>query len=166
MFSYKFPAVKGIQAGSEYYICMIPLGVLGKIFPADYNDVGPEYRAQRRLNEARIPEIRDYILENRDSYVFSALAASVDGEMIFIPYDDSTVGVLEISLDLLTRNEEDLEGTLTQAQIELFQKYKDCAAELNDINEVTAFALGFKIGMSLTVETMLNISSITEPQMA
>ena len=99
MFSYKFPAVKGIQAGSEYYICMIPLGVLGKIFPADYNDVGPEYRAQRRLNEARIPEIRDYILENRDSYVFSALAASVDGEMIFIPYDDSTVGVLEISLD-------------------------------------------------------------------
>ena len=69
-------------------------------------------------------------------------------------------------MHLLTRNEEDLEGTLTKAQIETFQKYKDCAAELNDINEVTAFALGFKIGMSLTVETMLDVSSITEPQMA
>ena len=69
-------------------------------------------------------------------------------------------------MHLLTRNEEDLEGTLTQAQTEIFQKYKDCASELNDINEVTAFALGFKIGMSLTVETMLDIGSITEPQMA
>jgi len=55
---------------------------------------------------------------------------------------------------------------LTQAQTETFQKYKDCAAELNDINEVTAFALGFKIGMSLTVESLLDISSITKPQMA
>ena len=69
-------------------------------------------------------------------------------------------------LHLVTRNEEDLEGTLTQAQIETFQKYRDCVSELNDMNEVTAFTLGFKIGMSLTVETMLNISSITEPQMA
>lgn len=68
-------------------------------------------------------------------------------------------------MHLLTRNEEDLEGTLTQAQVEIFQQYKDCASELNDINDVTAFTLGFKIRMSLTVETMLDISSITEPQM-
>lgn len=99
MFSYRFPAVKGIQASAEYYICMIPLGLLGKIFLAEHDDVGPEYRAQRRLNEARIPEIRDYILNNRDSYVFSALAASVDGDMRFISNDESNVGILEISLD-------------------------------------------------------------------
>lgn len=70
MFSYRFPAVKGIQASAEYYICMIPLGLLDRIFSSDHNDVGPEYRAQRKLNEARIPEIRDYILKNRDSYDF------------------------------------------------------------------------------------------------
>lgn len=99
MFSYRFPAVKGVQACAEYYICMIPLGLLGKIFTADHNDVGPEYRAQRKLNEARIPEIRDYILNNRNSYVFSALAASVDGDMNFIAGVDPNVGVLEISLD-------------------------------------------------------------------
>ena len=46
--------------------------------------VPAEYRAQRKLNEARIPEICGYILSNRDSYVFSALAASVDGDMKFV----------------------------------------------------------------------------------
>lgn len=30
--------------------------------------------------------MKDYILSNRDSYVFSALTASVDGDMTFIPY--------------------------------------------------------------------------------
>lgn len=99
MFTYRFPAVAGVQAGTEYYICMVPLGLLNKIFSSDLNDVAPEYRAQRRLNEARIPEIRDYILGNRDSYVFSALAASVDGDMRFVSDTNSNIGVLEIGLD-------------------------------------------------------------------
>lgn len=97
---YQFPAVKGTQANNEYYICMIPLGLLNKIFLADTNDVSPEYRAQRRLNESRIPEIRNYILNNRDSYVFSALAASIDGEVEFIPTNgNSQTGMLEINMD-------------------------------------------------------------------
>ena len=83
MLKYQFPAVKGKQAGRVYYICMVPLGLLGKIFLVDNNDVAPEHRAQRRLNELRIPEIRDYILENRDSYVFSALAACCRWEFEF-----------------------------------------------------------------------------------
>lgn len=36
-------------------------------------DVLPEFRAQRKLNEQRIPEIRDYIINNRDSYVFTSI---------------------------------------------------------------------------------------------
>ena len=76
MLKYQFPAVKGKQAGQDYYICMVPLSLLNKIFLTDTNDVSAEYRAQRKLNEARIPEICDYILNNRSSYVFSALAAS------------------------------------------------------------------------------------------
>lgn len=99
LLKYQFPAVKGNQAGNEYYICMIPLGLLNKIFLSDNNDVAPEYRAQRRLNELRIPEIRDYILNNRDSYVFSALAASIDGDAKFIPVCESAqIGVLEIDM--------------------------------------------------------------------
>lgn len=100
MLKYQFPAVKGIQAGKVYYICMVPLGLLGKIFSIDNNDVVPEHRAQRKLNELRIPEIKDYILENRESYVFSALAASVDGNISFVPScTDSNTGLLEIDMD-------------------------------------------------------------------
>lgn len=99
MLRYQFPAVKGRQAGKDYYICMIPLGLMSRIFITDYSDVAAEHRAQRRLNESRIPEICDYILSNRDSYVFSALAASVDGEMQFIQAgSNENVGVLEIDM--------------------------------------------------------------------
>ena len=59
MLSYQFPAVRGYQAKKEYYICMIPLGLMSRIFITDYSDVAAEHRAQRRLNEARIPAICD-----------------------------------------------------------------------------------------------------------
>lgn len=96
---YRFPAMRGIQANSEYFVCMIPLGVLSKIFIEDSSDVLPEFRAQRKLNEQRIPEIRDYIINNRDSYVFSALAASVDGEVAFFPTSESgNIGELEVDM--------------------------------------------------------------------
>lgn len=96
---YRFPAMRGIQANSEYFVCMIPLGVLSKIFIEDSSDVLPEFRAQRKLNEQRIPEIRDYIINNRDSYVFSALAASVDGEVAFFPTKESgDIGELEVDM--------------------------------------------------------------------
>ena len=83
MFSYDFPAIKGIQSGCEYYICMVPLGYLEKIFVASDEYVTAEYRAQRTLNEKRIPIMSEYIVQNRDSYVFSALAASISGNAEF-----------------------------------------------------------------------------------
>ena len=99
-FVYKFPVVRGIQARREYYIAMIPLRMLGRLFPNEEEFVLPEYRAQRKLNEARIPVISKYITENQDTYVFSALAASIDGEFKFIPSTNgSDVGILEISMD-------------------------------------------------------------------
>lgn len=99
-FCYRFPAVKGVQAGKEYYIAMIPLRLLDRLFGDDDEYVPPEYRAQRRLNAARIPVIKDYILDNRDSYVFSALAAAIDGEHKFVVVDDSgDLGTLEVAMD-------------------------------------------------------------------
>lgn len=97
--SYSFPVVKGVQAGKEYYIGMVPLNMLNKIFIEDTEYVLPEYRAQRKLNENRIPEIKKYILDNKDSYVFSALTASIDGEFRFIPSNNDSIGVLEVALD-------------------------------------------------------------------
>lgn len=98
-FSYQFPAVKGVQAGREYYISMVPLKLLSRLFPSDDEIILPEHRAQRRINEARIPEIKNYILENRDTYVFSALSASIDGEFKFTPYMGSDVGLFEVDME-------------------------------------------------------------------
>ncbi len=100
-FVYRFPVVKGIQAETEYYIAMVPLKMLSRLFPADDEEfVLPEYRAQRKLNEARIPVISKYILDNRDSYVFSALAASIDGKYRFEESGkNSDTGILEVSMD-------------------------------------------------------------------
>ena len=99
-FRYRFPVVRGVQAGREYYIGMVPLNMLEKIFPADDEYVLPEYRAQRKLNQVRIPEIRKYIIDNPDSYVFSALAASIDGNFQFISseIEGGDTGILEVDM--------------------------------------------------------------------
>lgn len=98
-FSYHFPAVKGTQAGHEYYISMVPLKLLSRLFPEEDEVIMPEYRAQRKINEARIPEIKNYILDNRDSYVFSALSASIDGTFKFTPYLNTDIGIFEVDMD-------------------------------------------------------------------
>lgn len=58
-------------------------------------------------------------------------------------------------LQLATRNEEKLSGTLTEAQKEAFGKFKDSTSELSSMTEVTAFTLGFKLGLRLTAEAFV-----------
>lgn len=99
-FCYTFPVVRGLQAGREYYIAMVPLKMLPRLFPNDDEYVLPEYRAQRKLNVSRIPEIKNYIVENRNDYVFSALAASIDGEFEYHQSEkNENLGTLDVSLD-------------------------------------------------------------------
>ena len=79
---------------------MVPLEVIPKIFQFVDEELPPEIRAQRILNRARIPEIRDYILKNPDNYVFSSMTVSVDGGMEFIPLseDEPLLGHITISM--------------------------------------------------------------------
>jgi DNA sulfur modification protein DndB len=102
-FSYNFPALRGVQAGNEYFIAMCPMKLIPRIFLFDEQEIPPEYRAQRILNKTRIPEITNYLLENSKEYVFSSLTASVDGELVFYSYSDNPqfkdIGKLTISLD-------------------------------------------------------------------
>jgi DNA sulfur modification protein DndB len=84
-YTYTFPALRGIQAGCEYYVAMCPLKLLPKIFLFNEAPIPPELRAQRTLNTARVPEIARYILENPHDYAFSAITASIDGEVWFEP---------------------------------------------------------------------------------
>ncbi|EID14665.1 DNA sulfur modification protein DndB [Mycolicibacterium phlei] len=102
-FEYVFPAIRGVQAGREYYITMCPLRLIPKIFVFDEEELPPEMRAQRSLNKARVPEISRYILDNPDSYVFSALTASVNADVDFTPLDGADgpgerVGMLSIPM--------------------------------------------------------------------
>lgn len=62
-FNYVFPAIRGIQAGREYYIAMCPLKLVPKIFTLDDGDIPATLRAQRNLNKSRVPEITKYIVE-------------------------------------------------------------------------------------------------------
>lgn len=101
--AFVFPAVKGVQAQREYYISMVPLEVISRLFQFADEELPPEVRAQRVLNKTRIPEIRDYILENQDSYVFSALTVSVDGEMEFRSASEETPQVGTISISMTSR---------------------------------------------------------------
>ena len=104
-YTYTFPALKGIQAGREYYVAMCPLKLLPKIFIFDEAPLPPELRAQRTLNLARIPEITQYILENRHDYAFSAITASVDGEVRFEPanMNDGTSDIGRLIVPMSTR---------------------------------------------------------------
>lgn len=101
--AFVFPAVKGTQAQHEYYVSMVPLEVIAKILQFVDEDLPPEMRSQRALNQSRIPEIRDYILKNPDSYVFSALTVSVDGEMVFTCVSDATPQIGTISISMTSR---------------------------------------------------------------
>ena len=81
-----FTAIRGIQAGREYYSAMCPLKVVAKIFIFDDEEISPALRAQRTLNKSRIPEIARYVVENPKGYTFSSLTASIDGKVRFEPY--------------------------------------------------------------------------------
>jgi DNA sulfur modification protein DndB len=99
-FSYSFGALKGIQAGREYYVAMCPLKLIPKIFLFDEDEIPPDLRAQRSLNRARVPDIANYMVVNPKEYVFSSITASVDGSVRFEPWDssNSTLGTLVVPM--------------------------------------------------------------------
>lgn len=97
---YSFPAIRGYQAKSAFFSIMCPLGLLSKLFTFYNNEIPEEYRAQRIVNEKRIPEIRDYVLNNPNDYVFSAITASMDGKYEFISStENDNIGMLKVDMD-------------------------------------------------------------------
>jgi len=82
-FEYALPSVRGIQAGSEYYVTMCPAKLLSALFPDGPAELRPELEVQRLVNTQRVPEIANYIAKHSDSYVLSAITASVDSRVKF-----------------------------------------------------------------------------------
>ena len=98
---FTFEALRGVQAGREYFVVMCPLRQIPRLFLFAEEELPPELRAQRNLSRARVPAIAKYIVENPTEYVFSSLTASVDAELRFEPFRESsfdTMGLLSIPL--------------------------------------------------------------------
>jgi len=96
-----FPAMHGRMGNRDFYVTMVKLNLIPKIFSFhDWTELPPEQRAQRVLQKGRIPEIAKYILDNEDGYLFSSLTASFNGDENFRPSSESDdIGILELPLD-------------------------------------------------------------------
>lgn len=96
-----FPAMKGHMGKRDYFVAMIKLSLVPKLFRfRDWAELPPEQRAQRVIQKSRIPEITQYILENEDGYLFSSLTASYNCEPVFTPLNDQRdIGILELSFE-------------------------------------------------------------------
>ena len=98
-----FPAMRGKIGQREYFATIISLSEIPHLFKFnDWAECTPELRAQRILNEPRVPEIAHYILDNEDGYLFSSITASYDASsgLKFIPSPErEDVGKIEMELE-------------------------------------------------------------------
>jgi DNA sulfur modification protein DndB len=100
---HKFAAIRGRQSGDDYYTVVCEMAIIPRLFLFNEATIPTELRAQRHINKSRIPEMAKYIVDNPKNYIFSALTASIDGQVKFNPMKiggkDSEIGELEISGD-------------------------------------------------------------------
>ena len=95
-----FEAIKGSQAGNDFYIAMCTLKSVAKLFTFKDADIPAEQRAQRIIRKSRIGRIRDYILQNVEDYTFSSITVSIDGRITFNPMSkNSNLGTISMSQD-------------------------------------------------------------------
>ena len=94
-----FSAVRGSQAGSDFYIAMCSLKTVARMFTYTDVNIPAEQRAQRTLRKSRIPKIRDYMIANLKDYIFSSVTVSVDGPIVFkaLSKENSNLGTISIS---------------------------------------------------------------------
>ncbi len=105
-YEYVFTALRGRQAGREYYIAMCPMKLVPKIFLFQEEEIPAELRSQRTLNKARIPELTNYILDNQTDYIFSSITASIDGKVRFEPIcfnDEKVEDVVKLKITMDSR---------------------------------------------------------------
>lgn len=96
----QFPAIRGVQAGHEYYVAMWTLRMLRQVSIFDEKEIPAEMRAQRSLNKARIPEMANYMLDNPKDYIFSAITASIDSKIKFAPLPgNDRLGMLTVPME-------------------------------------------------------------------
>lgn len=63
-------------------------------------------------------------------------------------------------VNLMCKNEEELNEGLTEKQKETFEKFKDCTSELSCITEHEAFSSGFILATRIMVEVMQDLEGV------
>src|SRR5262245_61882739 len=97
------PAIRGTMGGRNFYSITVALAEVPHFFKFNnWEQCTPELRAQRVLNQSRVPEIAKYIVDNEDGYLFSAITASYRSEVRFTPvHENADIGTLELELENL-----------------------------------------------------------------
>ncbi len=101
-FAMILPAVRGLQAGREYYVSAIPLRHILQVFGARGNDATTDLRARATVNKQRVRELVRYILENPAQYALPPLIACVGAR---VQFERSThdvgvnIGYLHVPMD-------------------------------------------------------------------
>ena len=96
-----FPAMKARMGGREYFSTTMALSEIPRFFKFnDWEAVTPELRAQRVLNESRVPVMAKYITDNEDNYLFSSITCSYDSGLEFEPFSPAAPDIGQITLDL------------------------------------------------------------------
>jgi DNA sulfur modification protein DndB len=96
------PAMRGQMGSRTYYSCLMPLSAIPNLFKfTDWAEFTPEDREQRVLNQRRVPDLANYILENEEDYLFASITASYKAEPVYEPLrqdGDASIGVLKLKL--------------------------------------------------------------------
>src|SRR6266853_6637213 len=96
----KFPAMEATIGQRTYYVCVMKLTAIPKMFTfRDWIEFTPEDREQRVLNKKRIPDIARYILDNEDGYLFSSITASYKCDVRFEAVNSDGLGFLEMDFE-------------------------------------------------------------------
>ena len=113
VFTIKFPAVRGIQAGRPFYLATVPFKVLGKFLQLDTAGAVLE-RSQRDVNVTRANGVSTYIIDNKESYIIPSLTGvinSTDPVAFILPFPSSTeaensfsdIGLLSVPMDAVIK---------------------------------------------------------------
>lgn len=78
-----FPALEGTMGDRHFYMAVLTLQEVAMLFEPTAPSLPAELRAQRPLQEKRIPEIAQYLLEREADWVFASITVSFDGELEF-----------------------------------------------------------------------------------
>ena len=73
------------------------------------------------------------------------------------PFEQCTRGDKQLKelLKLVARNKEELDASLTEKQKEIHEKFEENMNEMHGITERDAFSYGFRLGVQLMAEVLL-----------